>query len=301
MTTVDSPALARDRHTRTNPVWQVQAEIMKIRTTKLWWLYLIGAVLVTAWALLRNGAAHHYTLYPPLDQFPADERARAVADAAQARTHAGVAAIAADMLTSGQFLGVLLALLLGVLTVTTEYAHHTAVATFLTNPRRGAVIAAKFVAAAGVGVLLWGVSTALDLLVTPIYLRSQHIGISLVDWIPLRSMLLNLLAYAMWAVFGVGLGSLLRGQVAAVVAAMLAYLGGAAVVAAAVNLIYLAYHHAWVLSTAVTAPAVASLVMITPGRAFDHAPPQWTGLLIMIGYALLLGTVGAMRTGRRDI
>ena len=57
MTTVDSPALARDRHPRTNPLWQVQAEILKIRTTKLWWLFLIGVVLVTAWALLRNGAS----------------------------------------------------------------------------------------------------------------------------------------------------------------------------------------------------------------------------------------------------
>jgi hypothetical protein len=33
MTTVDSPALARDHHTRTNPLWQVQAEVMKIHTT----------------------------------------------------------------------------------------------------------------------------------------------------------------------------------------------------------------------------------------------------------------------------
>jgi hypothetical protein len=41
--------------------------------------------------------------------------------------------------------------------------------------------------------------------------------------------------------------------------------------------------------------------MITPGRAFDHAPPQWTGLLVMVGYAVLLGTLGTLRTRRRDI
>ncbi|HZN70211.1 MAG TPA: hypothetical protein VFC00_00780 [Micromonosporaceae bacterium] len=89
MTTVDSSALARDLHTRTSPIWQVQAEIMKVRTTKLWWLFLIGVVLVTAWALLRNGAVHHYEMYPPLDQYPANERAQAVAQAVQAKTYAG--------------------------------------------------------------------------------------------------------------------------------------------------------------------------------------------------------------------
>jgi ABC-2 type transport system permease protein len=301
MTTVDSPALARDHHTRTNPVWQAQAEIMKIRTTKLWWLFLIGVVLVTAWTLLRNGAAHHYELYPPLDRIPAAERAQAVAQAAHARTRAGHAAIAADMMTSGQFFGVLLAMLLGGLLVTNEYAHQTATATFLTNPHRGAVIAAKFAAAIAVGILFWGVSTALNLVVTPIYMSSQHFHVALIDWIPLRSAMLNLLAYAMWAVFGVGLGSLFRGQLGAVVAGLVVYLGGAAAVAVVFNLIHLAYHHTWVLAAPVIAPAVASLVMITPGRAFDHAPPQWAGLLVMIAYALLLGAVGVLRTRRRDI
>lgn len=301
MTTVDSPALARDRYTRTNPLWQVHAEILKIRTTKLWWIFLIGVVLVTAWALVRNGASHHYEMYPPLGQFPADQRAQAAAQAAQARTYAGHAAIAADMMTSGQFFGVLLAMLLGVLTVTNEYAHQTATATFLTNPHRGSVIAAKFAAIVAVGVLFWLVSTFINLIVTPFYMKSQHFNVALVDWVPLRSVLLNLLAYAMWSVFGVGLGSLFRAQVGAVVTGMAVYLGGAAAVTIVFNLAYLSYHHAWILAAPVIAPAVASLVMITPGHAFDHAPPQWAGLLIMVGYVLLFGGIGILRTRRREI
>ena len=279
----------------------VRAEIMKIRTTRLWWLFLLGVALLTAWSFVRNGAGHHYELYPPVDQFPADERAQAVAQAAQAHTHSGQVSIAADMMTSGQFLGVLLTMLLGVLLVTNEYAHQTAAATFLTNPHRGSVITAKFVAAILVGVLFWAVSTALNLIATPWYLSSQHISGALLDWVPTRSVLLNLLAYVMWAVFGVGLGSLFRGQVAAVVVGLAGYLGGAAVVAVVFNLIYLAYHHAWVIGSAVIAPAVASLVMITPGRAFDHAPPQWAGLLVMIAYALVFGIVGVVQTRRRDV
>jgi hypothetical protein len=284
-----------------SPLWQVQAELMKIRATRLWWLFLAGVVLGTAWALARNGAAHHYELYPPLDQFPANDRAQAAARAAEAATDAGHAAIAADMMTSGQTLGVLLAMLLGVLVVTSEYAHQTAPATFLTCPRRDVVIAAKLAAAGMVAVLFWGVSTILDLVVTPIYLSGQHLDTSLAQWTPLRSVLLNLLGYAMWAVFGVGLGSLFRGQVAAVVTGMAGYLGAAASVFVVFNSIYLAYHHAWVLAAPVIAPAVASLVMITPGRAFDHAPPQWAGLLVMIGYVVVFGAVGVLRTRLRDV
>src|SRR5262249_7972993 len=158
---------------------------------------------------------------------PVNERAQAAADAVQAATAAGHAAIAADMLTSGQFPGVLLAMLVGVLMVTSEYAHQTPPAPFLTNPNRGAAVRAKFAAAAVVGVAFWGLSTVLDFFVTPFYLSSQHIHMSLAEWVPVRSVLLNLLAYGMWAVFGVGLGSLFRGQVAAVVAALGGYLGGA--------------------------------------------------------------------------
>jgi ABC-type transport system involved in multi-copper enzyme maturation permease subunit len=301
MTTVDSPALARDHHIRANPLWQVQAELMKIRTTKLWWVFVVGIVLVTAWSLLRNGVGHHYELSPPLDQFPTGERAQAVAQAAQAKTDAGQAAIAADMMTSGQFLGVLLAMLLGVLVVTSEYTHQTATATFLTNPRRGAVITAKCVASVAVGMFFWIVSTSINLVATPVYLSSQHVSVGVLDWIPLRSTLLNLLAYTMWAIFGLGLGSLFRGQVGAVVVAMAVYLGGAAAVLVVFNLIYLAYPHTWILGAPVIAPAVASLVMITPGHAFNHAPPQWVGLVIMLAYTVVLGSVGVVRTRRQDI
>ena len=56
-----------------------------------------------------------------------------------------------------------------------------------------------------------------------------------------------------------------------------------------------------VLGAPVIAPAVASMVMITPGRAFAHAPPQWAGLLVMAGYAVAFGVVGVALTRRRDV
>ncbi len=61
------------------------------------------------------------------------------------------------------------------------------------------------------------------------------------------------------------------------------------------------YRHDWVLGGPVIAPAVASNVMITPGRAFPHAPPQWAGLVIMVGYAAALAAAGIVLTRRRDV
>jgi ABC-2 type transport system permease protein len=298
VTLLDSPALDQARDTGTTPLRLVRAEIMKIRTTNTWWLFLIGFTVFTALALTNNGFSHHYQLYPQLDT-PC--RAQALAQAAQAHTPAGVAAIAASMMTSGQFLGVLFAMFLGILLMTNEFAHQTATATFLTVPRRALVIVAKLTAAACFGALFWLAATVISGVTTPFYLHSQHVSTALTGWIVVRSVLLNLLAFVIWAIFGLGLGALIRGQVTAVVAGLAAYLGGFAAVELLFHGIYYLYPQGWVLGGPVIAPAVASTVMITPGRAYPHAPPQWAGLVIMAGYALALTTAGAALTRHRDV
>ena len=298
MTLLDSPALDQARDTGTTPLRLIRAEIMKIRTTSTWWLFLIGFTVFTALALTSNGFSHHYQLYPQQD---ISGRAQALAQAAQARTPAGVAAIAASMMTSGQFLGVLFAMFLGVLLMTNEFAHQTATATFLTVPRRALVIMAKLTAAACFGALFWLISTVINGITTPLYLHSQHVSTAMTGWIVVRSVLLNLIAFVIWAIFGLGLGTLIRSQVTAVVAGVAVYLGGFAAVELIFHGIYYFYRQGWVLGGPVIAPAVASNVMITPGRAFPHAPPQWAGLGIMVGYALLLTAAGIALTRHRDV
>jgi ABC-2 type transport system permease protein len=301
MILVDSPALADDRHTRANPLWLVQAELLKLRTTSMWWWFLLGVILFTGQALLRNGISHHYDLNPPLDRLSGNDQAQAVTQAAFAHTYAGHAAISADMLTSGQFAGVLLTMLLAVLVVTNETVNRTATATFLTSPHRAAIVTAKLMAAACVASVFWAVSTVINVVTTAIYISNEGFNIAFSDSIPLRSVLLNLLCYLMWAAFGIGLGSLLKSQTGAVVTAVAVYLAGAAAVVLVFNLIYQMYPHAWVLGGPVLAPAVASLVMVTPGQAFEHAPPQWMGFVILAAYALLMSTIGVATARRRDV
>jgi ABC-type transport system involved in multi-copper enzyme maturation permease subunit len=296
-----SPVLGRAHGGSRTLTWQVRAEIMKIRTTNTWWLFLTGVVVFTALALWTNGVSEHYLLYPPLTTMTGSDKAQAIAQAAQARTPAGLAGIATNMITSGQFFGVLFAMLIGVLAVTNEFAHHTATATFLASPRRTVVIMAKLIAAVCFGALFWLVATAIDAVVTVVYLHIQHISYPLTGWIVARSVLLSLLAYVLWAVLGLGLGALVRSQLAAVITGLAVYFAGYAAVEIIFHLIYNVYRHGWILGAPVIAPAVASKVMITPGRAFAHAPPQWTGLVVMAGYAVAFAAIGIALIRRRDV
>jgi ABC-2 type transport system permease protein len=284
-----------------NAVRLIRAEIMKIRTTNTWWILLIGMVLVTALALTFDGLGHHFQLYPPNQGANGGPGPEAQAEAAQAHSAAGLAKIAADMMTAGQFFGLLLAMIIGILVVTNEFFHQTATTTFMTNPHRTTVILAKAVAALLFGALFWLVATVIDLVVTPIYLSSQHVSVSVFQWTVIQSVLLNLAAFVLWAIFGLGLGTLLRSQIGSVITGLILYLIGAAAIAIIFQLIHNLYPHNWVVSAEVIAPAIASSIMITPGQAFEHAPPQWVGAVVMIGYAVVSGLIGISLTRRRDI
>jgi ABC-type transport system involved in multi-copper enzyme maturation permease subunit len=204
------------------------------------------------------------------------------------------------MMTSGQRVGVLFALLLGVVIVTSEFANQTAAVTFVTVPRRATVIRAKVAAAASCGALFWLVGTVLAAAATPLFLYSQHVSTSLAGWIVVRSVLLNLLAFVAWGVFGLGLGAVLRNQMASVIAAIVVYAGsfGAEI---AFTLLYNLFHQSWLLGAPVIAPALASAVMIMSEQAFPDAPAGWVGGVIMIGYTLALVAGGIALAERRDV
>ncbi len=294
---LDSAALDQAGGTGTTHVRLLKAEFMKLRTTSTGWLFLAGFIVFTALSLTINGFGSHYQLYP---QQGLVSRAQALAQAAQARSPAGVAAIAASMMTSGQRVGVTFALLLGVLVVTSEFANQTAAVTFVTVPRRTTVMTAKVAAAACCGALFWLVGTVLAAVATPLFLNTQHISTSLAGWAVARSVLLNLLAFVAWGVFGLGLGAVLRSQMASVVGAILVY-GGSFGAILVFTVLYNLFHQSWMLGAPVIAPAVASEVMTTSGQAFPYAPPAWVGGIILIGYVVALVAAGVALTKRRDV
>ena len=277
----------------------VRAEVMKIRTTRAWWLFVGGFAVLTALAALFGWASHHAELYPPSDVTNADG---ALAQAAADRTPAGAAVLAASMMTSGQALLVLVTLLLGVYVVTSEFAARTMTPTFLVTPRRELVVGAKLVTMAAFGAGCWVVATVVDGVVTSAFLAVHHLpGAALGSPDVVRAVVMGWPAYVLWALFGLGVGAMLRNQAVATVAAIAIYAGGFAVAELAVHLLSYAFHASWLLGLAVLAPAVASSVMIASGRAFQGAPPWWAGALVLAGYAVVLAGLGLAVIRRRDV
>jgi ABC-type transport system involved in multi-copper enzyme maturation permease subunit len=296
-TLLDSAALDQAAGTGTTLVRLLRAEFMKLRTTSAGWVFLTGFIMFTALALTINGFGNYSLLHPEQGLV---SPAQALAQTAHARSPAGAAAMTASMMTSGQLFGVLFALLLGVVIVTSEFANQTAAVTFVTVPRRVTVIRAKMAAAACCGALFWLIGLVIAAVATPLFLYTQHVSAPLAGWTVTRSVLLNLLAFVAWGIFGLGLGAVLRSQLASVVAAVVVYAGsfGAILVFTA---LYNLFHQGWMLGAPVIAPAVASEVMITSGPAFPNAPPAWVGGIILIGYVVALAAGGIALTKRRDV
>jgi ABC-2 type transport system permease protein len=288
----------------------IRAEVFKLRTTNLWWLFGLATLVSTAVMLAVNCVAAH-SLLKPFDQYLA------------LRTHGHLTQIrpeflarmrgewelghqvvtqAATIYSSGQVIGVLLACLLGIVLITGEYHHQTATTTFLLTPHRSIVVAGKLATAVLMAALSWLISTIVSVIAGVIFLHSEGYGSQLGHWGVIRAVLLNLAAYAIWAVFGIGFGALIRSQLGATVAATVLYLVGAAAASSVFDLLNTyVIKKDWILTAQVIVPAVASTVMISPTKTFDQSPPQWVGAAVLIGYGIIAGTVGTSILRRRDI
>jgi ABC-2 type transport system permease protein len=169
------------------------AEVLKLRTTRTTWvLLLVGALLagVTAAALVGSGSLE-------------DDRALALAQ--------------------GASFAAFLALVLGALLVTSEYRHGTITTTFLGEPRRGRVLAAKLVVAAASGVLYAGVALAVTAAVALPWLAARGEALAL-DGQALEVCGRLALALALYAVLGAAVGAMIQGQVGTIVGILLWFL-----------------------------------------------------------------------------
>jgi ABC-2 type transport system permease protein len=121
----------------------------------------------------------------------------------------------------GALLAALFAGLVGALSITGEIRHGTIRPTFLVTPRRGQVVAAKIVISGLVGTLFGLVAAGVAVGVGSAALAARGIPITLdagdYTLVPLG----GIVAAALWAPIGLGLGALLRNQVATLVAIFL--------------------------------------------------------------------------------
>jgi ABC-2 type transport system permease protein len=276
----------------------IKSELRKVRTTNVWWIMLLALVGFTALALLTNIVQGAYALDHP-DQANGDT---GLTPDAQARANLVLNArfIASNVYTSGQYIGLLIATVMGALIVTNEFQHQTATATFLVTPNRLRVVAAKLVAALAWGAVYAVVTTILSLPVGAIWLASRGLPSFLADGGVLKAIALNLLAFGIWAVFGLGLGTLLKNQIATIVVILVVYLVANTIVRAVLMVLSQHFHEDWIGNLQYALPSVESGVMTSAVPA-PGGPAWWGAALMLTAYGSVAAGIGAVIIRRRDI
>jgi ABC-type transport system involved in multi-copper enzyme maturation permease subunit len=300
----------------------VRAELRKIFTTSTWWLIGTFLLINTALMLLvhivnanqRLEMAEQMRLHPPdFDNAPPGQRPSAREQqqmleefARQTDIPAIVAEQAANVFTSGQFLGLMFIVILGVLVVTNEFTHQTATMTFLATPRRTRVIVAKLVAAVVLATGYWLVSTAVSVGFGVLNFSLRGYSVPFADMQVWRPVAMNLLAYLLWAMLGVGFGVLIRHQLGATLTAAGLYLVNLPAALIVIGFIYANLIHSDAVWNLVVAfPGVASLVMVAAEPpsfvAGQEGLAWWIGALVLTAYGVVAGAIGTLITRRRDI
>lgn len=117
--------------------------------------------------------------------------------------------------------GYIFAIILGIMFMAGEFRHGTAVATFLTAPKRGSVLAAKLGMAAIAGIVLMWVSTGLSFLAGFLVLSTFEEAGSPSEGLFLNTLVASTIGGAVLGVIGVAIGTLLRNQMLAITSALI--------------------------------------------------------------------------------
>jgi len=260
----------------------VRTELRKITSTRLWWGLLIGAVVFSGIQSLASAILAGLEAGAGAPAMPGLETGEAV------RTVYPMA------MFTGTYL---FALVLGITGMTGEYRHQTITSTFLVSPRRARVVVAKIFAHALMG-LLYGVLGLLTVLVVggaAMSIRGYGLGLDAERlWLTNG---LAVLAVAVWTVLGVGVGTLIRSQVAAIVAAVLfTFLVEPLVTFALAGIDALSMD--WLVKWL---PSNASSALMAPGDVMLDYLDWWLGGLVLLGYGLVLAGLGVLVSVRRDV
>lgn len=244
----------------------VRSELLKIRTTRSWWAYLIVIVLLTGLGVAA--------------EIGSSESANRSTSSFQLG------------LVDTVGVAVLFAIILGITIVTTEFRHGTVTPTFLVEPHRERVLVAKAVAAVIVAIGFALLALAVVFAVAIPWLTFVDAQLHLGDGEFVTRVAEQILSAVLWALLGVAIGAVVHSQVAALVGTLiwiflvetlLVGLFGLLDVDGAVA--YLPFH---ALDSA-------------DGSGGENLLSYWGGVAVSLGWVALLGAAGTWRTRRRDI
>ena len=240
---------------------QVKAELLKVRSTRTTVGLVMGMLGLTLLIVLLSGLLTHAdSLSSKKDQLGLF-------------SPGGVALI---------FSG-----LAGVLLITSEYRYGTIHPTFVFTPRRSTVLSAKLTAGLLTGLVFGVAGVGLALAVGSLILSARGIPSALNGGEITLLVLGGIAGIALRGAFGVGLGAIVRNQVAAVIGLL-----------------------AWdfVINGLLfgLAPSVGRFMPTTAADALmglktTHLLPPAAGGAVLVGWTVVLGLAGIALTLRRDV
>jgi ABC-type transport system involved in multi-copper enzyme maturation permease subunit len=248
----------------------VRAELVKLRSTRM-----------PAWLLLATLALMVLAIAANVPSAGATNNSLSIDDPAL------LAHIIADSFGVPEVTMVIL----GVLTFTQEIRYGTITSTFLVEPRRHRVLAAKGIALVLTGVILAAVTLAVSLIAGITVIRFRHGTITLgTEFWQMAVALLPVMA--LYGVIGLAVGALLRNQVIAVVAALVWLLAGEHLLIDAL-------------------PNVGKWTLVGATSALLHLGPAATtreplldapiGGLLLVAYTVIVAALALVITPRRDV
>ncbi|MBU4465770.1 MAG: ABC transporter permease [Actinobacteria bacterium] len=199
--------------------------------------------------------------------------------------------------------GYVFPVLIGTLMVTSEFRHQTLTPTFLATPRRGIVLGAKVVVGVMVGVLYAALAIVSAVGPAAAILAGFGLDTALTSsdtWALLGRIVLS---FVLWVLVGIGVGSVVRNQVAAIVI-VLAFTQFVEPLArvAATFVDGLSDVTKFFPGSASDALVGSSIFAVSTGGQAGGTPLEWwAGGLVLLGYAVVFLVLGNLVSWRRDV
>ena len=264
-----------------------RSEYTKQFTTAGWWV--LGIVLVVYVAFTAGALAF---------VFGGVASGRLTGANGPAVSTDGVPAL---VYSSATAVGYVFPLLIGTLMVTTEFRHKTLTPTLLATPRRGVVLVGKFAVGILVGVLYGILGSAAAVAagagVLSIFDIDPALG-SADTWTLVGRMLV---AFALWALVGIGVGTVVRNQVAAIVIVLAVTLFVEPIVRTIGGIVEGFGHVVKWFPSAASDALVGQTIFGAMGTGAGAELEWWAGGLVLLGYAVVFLVIGLFTTWRRDV
>ena len=259
----------------------LRAELRRIATTKLWWVVLICIFILSA----------GYAALPAVIALLQNRAGFASAPFADPGTIRSI-------YNGGNVLSRILAMVVGIVAVGSEYRYGTFASTYLAIPHRVRMLLGKAEALLIFGVIYGVTSVAAGMLVSVPFVLANG-GTFLLDqpetW---RSITLGVCSIALWTLIGMGIGILIKNMlVALVVGIILGFLEEPIV-----SVVFFLKKWDQLLNLMPSGATNAMLEITSPVLFAGHHPaPWWFAALVFAAWCLLPALAGMLSATRRDI